>query len=108
MLEIVIHFNQFHPIRRRCLDMDRFFMMHLKLLVFFFYLKIKMKSTKWLEIHRSYSYRHLFSFQSDSESSSCGDDESHADNISRQSAIPPQISKSISLKINFSKIDFFQ
>ncbi|CAF1461107.1 unnamed protein product [Adineta steineri] len=28
---------------------------------------------------------------SDSDSSSCGDDESHADDISRQSAIPPQL-----------------
>jgi hypothetical protein len=45
----------------------------------------------------------LFSLQSDSESSSCADDESHAGDLSRQSAIPPQLSMSIFFHNEFFK-----
>lgn len=40
----------------------------------------------------------FFSLQSDSESSSCGDDESHADDAIRPSAIPHQLSNEFDRK----------
>lgn len=48
------------------------------------------------ETHHCLKYLSLLSlFKSDSESSSCGDDESHAGDTSRPSGVPPQLSKCV-------------
>ena len=52
----------------------------------------KDETEKMVSSRRTHSPLVPFFFQSDSESSSCGDDESHAGDASRQSAIPPQLS----------------